>query len=222
MNRYVRNKSGASMVIVTIIFVIFLALGVSVLVAASVSAGASAKNRDNKQLYFYAKSAAETINSSMQADNGIGYEIANMIASVMMRDHNDVSPDMTFDCNIFLTENGVVFDGVSFEDVSVRLSGVNASKTQSYTAIPGSPGNYNVKEDYSITVTGLTVTFVTSYRELEYRMDILYSFSAAGTREGNATGTGTVTSIDDLNLSSLPGTVTWNHCDVTFIKIYQG
>lgn len=219
MLKYLKNKSGASMIVVIIIFIIFLVLGVSMLVASSVAAGTSAKNRDNKQLYFYAKSAADTIDSSVQAPNGLGNEIINIVASMMINNQT-VPSEMELSCNLSLLEDGTTYDEVSYEAVSIKLRGIEAIKTQNYTI--NYYANYKVTENYNINISRMTITYTTSYKGLKYRMDIEYAITASGKREGNVSGTEPVRSIDDLNLNALSSSVSWTEVNKTFVRIYQG
>ena len=52
--KYIRNNSGASIIFVVIISVVFLLAGASVLTAANLMSNTSIKNHTNKQLYYYA------------------------------------------------------------------------------------------------------------------------------------------------------------------------
>ena len=218
MFKRIKDDSGASIIFVVIISLVFLLIGASVLTAVSVSSKASHRNRLNKQLYYYSKSAADTINDSINKDYGLGHEIINYIASKMMEEE-ELPTEMVLDCNISLEKNGVNYDDVTYQDVKIKLSGIYTMKTQGYEKIQE---NYHVEESYTVNINSVTISFVTKSMGEEYKFSVDYSFNARGDRQGVVSGREPVNSIDDLNLNELDKVVQWSKFDRIYLRVHQG
>jgi hypothetical protein len=213
-----KDKSGMSIVFVVIISVIFLIIGASVLTAASVSAGASIKARDNKQLYYYAKSAGDAINKSVKDNSGIGTEIVDLITELLIEDR-EIPATLTLNSYINLQDvNGFNLPDLIDDNVIVKLTGIHCEKEQNYVK----NGNYyDITESYRIRVSKVVISFKTNYKSLEYRMNLEYGFSAIGQRIGSVYTEGPVNSIADLDLSVLPKQVIWLTNNRTLLRVFQ-
>jgi len=230
MFKHVRNNSGASIIFVVIVAVVFLLAGASVLTAANLMSNTSIKNHTNKQLYYYAKSAADVISQEMVKNDGFAYEIINhigLLGSTYITSENnvkeevDVPSEIVFDCGISLFNSGVAYDEVKYDNVKIRLSGIKLIKSQKYQNASGQ--DYNVVEKYDLEIEKVTISFVTRYRGEEYKLALDYAFSAKGGREAVCQRINSIVNdITDLNLQPLFNkAIDWNEFDRIFVRVHQ-
>ncbi len=234
MFKHVRNNSGASIIFVVIISMVFLIAGASVLTAASMLSSTSIKNHTNKQVYYYAKSAAEVVSKEIVGDEGFGYEIINYIGLIGATHNNgknnteelvDVPAEIVLDCNITLLKNSTPYDDVEYDDVEydnvqIKLSGIQLIKFQSYQHKSGN--TYDVVERYNLEIDSVTISFVTRHKGEEYKLALEYTFSAKGERKAECQSNGGVNGIKDLNLSPLHSKhIDWREFDRIFVRVHQ-
>jgi hypothetical protein len=228
--KYIRNNSGASIIFVVIISVVFLLAGASVLTAASMLSSTSIKNHTNKQVYYYAKSAAEVVSKEIVGDEGFGYEIINYIGLIGATHNNgknnteelvDVPAEIVLDCNITLLKNSTPYDDVEYDNVQIKLSGIQLIKFQSYQHKSGN--TYDVVERYNLEIDSVTISFVTRHKGEEYKLALEYTFSAKGERKAECERkTNPVRSIRDLILSPLHSEqIDWREFDRIFVRVHQ-
>jgi hypothetical protein len=225
--KYIRNNSGASIIFVVIISVVFLLAGASVLTAASMLSSTSIKNHTNKQVYYYAKSAAEVVSKEIVGDEGFGYEIINYIGLIGATHNNgknnteelvDVPAEIVLDCNITLLKNSTPYDDVEYDNVQIKLSGIQLIKFQSYQHKSGN--TYDVVERYNLEIDSVTISFVTRHKGEEYKLALEYTFSAKGERKAECQSIGD--SVEDLNLSPLHSKhIDWREFDRIFVRVHQ-
>ncbi|MGI6528774.1 MAG: hypothetical protein ACOX3J_03640 [Clostridia bacterium] len=228
--KYIRNNSGASIIFVVIISMVFLIAGASVLTAASMLSSTSIKNHTNKQVYYYAKSAAEVVSKEIVGDEGFGYEIINYIGLIGATHNNgennteelvDVPAEIVLDCNITLLKNSTPYDDVEYDNVQIKLSGIQLIKFQSYQHKSGRM--YDVLERYDLEIEKVAISFTTRHNGEEYKLALEYTFSAKGERKAECERrTNPVSSIRDLNLSPLHSKhIDWREFDRIFVRVHQ-
>ena len=154
-----RAKEGASIVIALILLIVFLLVGISVLTASEASVQSTAALRENKQLYYYARSTALAVTENLTdvQNDALANTLVKMVeAEPERREYTcDLSADgMPAD---FLKEDGS--GSLNAEPLQITLKGVRFDENGGLRS-----------------VDRLTVAYCFYYREQIYKMTADYSY----------------------------------------------
>ena len=166
MNGTRRAKDGASMIIALILLIVFLVIGTSVLTAASASVGRAAALREEKQLYYFARSVASTFTEGMTDLWGTVWGPVN---KMLEADREGEKTEYSYHCTVSvqnLSQDGVPDDFLS-ED-GTRLNMEPVALTAEGVRFDENGTLYSVGK--------LTAAFHVQYKSRDYQLVAEYTY----------------------------------------------
>jgi len=173
-----RSRSGASMVIALVIMILFLSVGTSVLVAATASMSGSESLMQDKRLYYFASSVAETVTSSLEGNGELG--------QYLVKAFNEKSDEikaaesgeqLEFECTLSATGMPAEFmsvdrpDALDMEPLSINFDPADV--------VYGQDGRL-------AAIAKLTIGYAVNHGEQTYRMKGDYSYEEVEPETGEA------------------------------------
>ncbi|WP_066688188.1 PilX N-terminal domain-containing pilus assembly protein [Christensenella intestinihominis] len=135
MSKRHKAKEGASMVIALILLIVFLVIGTSVLTAASASVSSAAALREEKQLYYFARSVAVSFTDGMTKQ--WGGALWDNINKIIENEPDREEYTCTLSVNNSLPD-GFMKEGnreLNMDPVTIRLEGVRLNEDGSLRAV---------------------------------------------------------------------------------------
>lgn len=145
-----QNKSGASIIVALILMIVLLTIGTSVLTAATVSTHSVNNVLASKQLYYYARSVADTVTRGLTIEESVSAAWLSYLKSA----DAGANEGFSFTCTLSSTD---LPEELRESDGKLRLEPMEVTVKYAPTYI----------DEEIVAVRRMTVSFVVTYQEGE-------------------------------------------------------